>query len=191
ALEAMNDFVPDLVLLDLMLPGMTGYDLCEKMKSVPALNDTLIIMLTGKREIKEITRGLTTYADDYIPKPFHPKILAARIDAVLRRKGKAAPETPKPIDLGGLIIDPERREAFIEGERLDLKRMEFDILLFLASNPNRIFSRDQIISAARGDDYYVFDRVVDNHIYKIRKKLKQKGGLIETVSGLGYRLKAP
>ncbi|MBU0756327.1 MAG: response regulator transcription factor [Planctomycetes bacterium] len=187
-LEIMKAFLPDLVLLDLILPGMTGYELCEKMKSRPGLKDVLVIMLTEKREVKDITRGLTTYADDYIPKPFHPRILAARIDAVLRRRGKTAAEKPGRIELPGLVIDPERREVFADGERVDLKKMEFDILFFLASNKNKIFPRDRIISAARGDDYFVYDRVVDNHIYKIRKKLKEKGSMIETVSGMGYRL---
>lgn len=183
--------VPDLILLDLVLPGMNGYEFCERLKASGAWRLIPIIMLTEKDAVSDVARGLHSYADDYIPKPFHPSLLVARIEAVLRRAG-APPRQPGPtseICCQNLRINLETRQVFVDGKLVELQKMEFDILWLLSSHPLRVYEREQIIAATRGQEYYISERVIDNHIYRLRKKLGSACERIETVSGVGYRFK--
>ncbi|WP_028974018.1 response regulator [Spirochaeta cellobiosiphila] len=178
---------PDLVILDIMLPGIDGLDVCRTIKSTPETGNIPIIMLTAKSEDSDIITGLELGADDYIAKPFSPNILIARIRAVLRRKTeKNTKETV--IRVQSIKIDVSRHEVFIDDEPINLSATEFAILKFLAENPGWVFSRNQIIDAVRGGNYPVTERSVDVQILGLRKKLGTQGSCIETVRGIGYRL---
>lgn len=191
ALEKVKDQMPDLILLDLMLPGMDGTELFRIIRSDSKLNDIPIIMLTAKGEESDIISGLDHGADDYITKPFSPKILLSRIKAVLRRKAKDS--APKAQELGDiikindLIIDPGRYEVKIAGSPINLTPTEFGILQLLTKKAGWVFSRQQIIDAVRGYDYLVTPRTIDVQMFSLRKKLGETGKKIETVRGIGYR----
>ncbi|MEW6368171.1 MAG: response regulator transcription factor [Acidobacteriota bacterium] len=192
ALERLTDEAPALILLDLALPGMNGYEFCERLKASDAWKSIPIIMLTEKSGVSDIARGLQSYADDYIPKPFHPHILVARVEALLRRIGGQAkqPDSAAGAQSGDLRIDPDTREVFVEGRPVELQKMEFDILWLLVSHPQRVHPRERIIREIRGEDYFISERVVDNHICKLRKRLGAVGDRIETVPGVGYRFRS-
>lgn len=181
--------IPDLILLDLMLPGIDGFEVCEILKRNPRTANIFIVMLTGKRLVEDITKGLGRFADDYITKPFEPAILIARIQAILRRKLKTVEEDNRLIRFGDLTIDTAGRDVTIKGEPLDLTRTEFDLLLLLARNPNIVFSRAKILDHIRQDDYELTERVVDYQVSGLRKKLTPAGQFIETVRGIGYKFK--
>ncbi len=191
ALEKIKNQTPDLILLDLMLPGMDGKELCRILRTDSQLSDLPIIMLTAKGEESDIITGLDLGADDYITKPFSPKILISRVKAVLRRKAKKS--SPQAHDSSGvikiydLVIDPGRYEVKIAGESVRLTPTEFGILKFLAKRPGWVFSRQQIIDAVRGYDYLVTPRTIDVQMFSLRKKLGDTGKKIETVRGIGYR----
>ncbi len=176
----------DLVVLDIMLPGMSGIKVAETLRSDPKLLNIPIIMLTAKGEESDVVAGLGL-ADDYVTKPFSPKILGARISAVLRRK-KEAPETDI-LRRGDILIDPGRRRLEISGEPVDLSFTEFQILVMLCRRPGWVFTRSQIVDAVRGDNYPVTERSVDVQIVGLRKKLGPCGHYIETVRSVGYRFK--
>ena len=182
---------PDLLLLDLVLPGIDGFEVCRMLKCNPKTAAIFIIMLTGKKMVEDITRGLSEYADDYITKPFEPAILIARIHAVLRRKLKSGePEEEKDcIKFAPLFIDMNAREVRINGSAVDLTKTEFDLLVLLARKPNMVFSRAQVLEHIRHDDYNITDRIVDYQVSGLRKKLAQAGQFIETVRGIGYKFK--
>ena len=180
---------PDLILLDLMLPGIDGFEVCEILKRNPRTANIYIVMLTGKRMVEDITKGLGQFADDYITKPFEPAILIARIQAILRRKLKTGEKENRLIRFGELTIDTAGREVTAGGERLDLTRTEFDLLLLLARNPNIVFSRAKILDHIRQDDYELTERIVDYQVSGLRKKLTPAGQFIETVRGIGYKFK--
>lgn len=182
---------PDLILLDLMLPGMDGFEVCEILKRNPSTANIFIVMLTGRRMVADITKGLGRYADDYITKPFEPAILIARIQAVLRRKLKTAAdgETGRLLRFGSLTIDTAGRDVAVDGEPVDLTKTEFDLLLLLARRPNFVFSRAKILDHIRQDDYELTERVVDYQVSGLRKKLTPGGPFIETVRGVGYKFK--
>ena len=180
---------PDLILLDLMLPGIDGFEVCEILKRNPRTANIYIVMLTGKRMVEDITKGLGQFADDYITKPFEPAILIARIQAILRRKLKTGEKENRLIRFGELTIDTAGREVAAGGERLDLTRTEFDLLLLLARNPNIVFSRAKILDHIRQDDYELTERIVDYQVSGLRKKLTPAGQFIETVRGIGYKFK--
>jgi two-component system phosphate regulon response regulator PhoB len=177
----------DLVVLDIMLPGMSGIDVAKKLRSEPEFQNIPIIMLTARGEEPDVVSGLAL-ADDYVTKPFSPKILSARISAVLRRKSGA---TEKDILCRGEIsIDPGRRRVEVCGEPVDLSFTEFQILTMLCKRPGWVFTRSQIVDAVRGDNYPVTERSVDVQIVGLRKKLGSScGHYIETVRSVGYRLK--
>jgi two-component system phosphate regulon response regulator PhoB len=179
---------PDLIVLDLMLPGMDGLEVCKALSAY----DIPILMVTAKSEDADIILGLEMGADDYVTKPFSPRVLAARVRAVLRRKSKELHTDPhKTISLHGITIDPVRH-AVTDGDMvIDLSVTEFGILEFLMRNPGWVFSRSQIIESVKGSDYPVTERSVDVQILALRKKLKDKGQLIETVRGIGYRMTEP
>jgi DNA-binding response OmpR family regulator len=180
---------PDLVLLDLMLPGMDGVEICGAIKKDPQTQSTLIIMVTAKGEESDIVLGLGVGADDYISKPFSPKELIARVKAVLRRGvlvEKVA--TRDKIELGELVIDSVRHKVEIAGREVKLTATEFRLLHYLASYPGRVFSREQLLNRALGDEVVIVDRNIDVHIRGIRKKMEVDPPLIETIRGVGYRM---
>ena len=179
ALKKIKDQPPDLILLDLMVPGMDGKELCRVIRSDSQLNEIPIIMLTAKGEESDIISGLDLGADDYITKPFSPKILISRIKAVLRRKAKdSAPIATSPsevIRLDDLIIDPGRFEVKLHGESLNLTPTQFGILHLLTKKAGWVFSRQQIIDAVRGYDYLVTPRTIDVQVFSLRKKMGKAG----------------
>ena len=187
AVEAFRARRPDLLLLDLGLPGIDGYEVCRTLRREPATAAVPVIMLTGRGLPNEIVRGLQEYADDYVVKPCDPDVLLARIQAVLRRNGRSSEHTPEPLRIGPLSLDPLSREARLDGRPIALTRTEFDILTLLAGAPNRVFSRGQIIDRVRGDDYAITERTVDFQVCGLRRKLGPEGARIETVRGLGYK----
>jgi two-component system, OmpR family, alkaline phosphatase synthesis response regulator PhoP len=190
AVRLARSELPDLVILDLMLPGMSGLDVCRKLKESPATQEIPVIMATAKTEDTDIVIGLELGADDYVTKPFSPKVLAARVRTVLRRKNrKPADIEGSRIELHGISIDPERHEMLSDGKDLALSATEFQIFEFLARNPGRVFSRSHIISAVKGSAYPVTERSIDVQILSIRKKLGEKADILETVRGIGYRMK--
>jgi two-component system phosphate regulon response regulator PhoB len=178
---------PDLILLDLILPGIDGYKVCHILRRDPQTANILIIILTGKRKLEDIVLGLEEYADDYIIKPFEPQILIARIHALLRRKIKSANKGQNTLEFDGLTIKLEAYEVLVGGEKIDLTKTEFDILSLLAGKPNRVFTRSRILDFVREDNYSITERVVDYQITGIRKKLGTARKYIQTVRGVGYK----
>ena len=179
--------VPDLVLLDLMLPDANGVDLCRFLKSKPETRAVPVIMTTAKGDESDKVLGLEMGAVDYITKPFSLRELVARIRAVLRRS-KDIPESAA-IGVGeGLVIDPERHEVLVGGRRVDLTSTEFKILLVLAGRPGRVFSRDEILDHLWGHDKIVLDRTVDVHIKNLREKLGPAARLVKNIRGAGYKV---
>ncbi|MDC7126639.1 MAG: response regulator [Spirochaetales bacterium] len=179
---------PDLVLLDIMLPDIDGLEVCRKLKRDESTREIPVIMLTAKSEDSDIISGLELGAEDYITKPFSPRVLIARIRAVLRRNVEED-ETPI-IEIHEIRIDIKKHEVTACGDGVNLSATEFAILGHLASNPGWVFSRNQIIDAVRGQNYPVTERSVDVQILGIRKKLGSQGRFIETVRGVGYRIKS-
>ena len=179
----------DLVLLDLMLPGVDGLEVCRVLKNDPQTSSIPILMLTARGEEADIVAGLEVGADDYVTKPFSPRVLLARIKALLRRSARSLPSVEERIKRGALEIDPGKRDVHLDGRPVELTYTEFGLLHFLASRPRWVFTRDQIIDAVRGADYPVTGRSVDVQIVGLRRKLKSYGKNIETVRGVGYRFK--
>jgi two-component system, OmpR family, alkaline phosphatase synthesis response regulator PhoP len=180
----------DIILLDLMLPGMDGLSVCRKLRANKATLKLPIIMLTARGEEADIVNGLESGADDYITKPFSPKILIARISAVIRRPEKDARAQRKQdgiINVHNITIDTRKYQASVEGEPIKLTTTEFRLLTFLAARQGWVFTRYQIVDAVHGADYPVTDRSVDVQIVGLRKKLGTAGKYIETVRGVGYR----
>jgi two-component system alkaline phosphatase synthesis response regulator PhoP len=189
ALKIAQKEHPALIVLDLMLPGIDGLDVAKALKSEPKTRDIPIIMLTAKGEEADIVTGLELGADDYVTKPFSPRILVARVRAVLRRGVSEVPEDESVLKVHNLLIHPGRREVLVNGEQAQLTFTEFGILNYLARRPGWVFTRSQIVDAVRGDDYPVTDRSVDVQIVGLRKKLGRAGKYIETVRGVGYRFR--
>ena len=195
ALECLLQENIDCVLLDLMLPGMSGLEVCETIRRKSEKNGRYIpiVMLTAKGEEEDIVEGLEYGADDYVTKPFSPKVLIARIKAVLRRgyeRQKQQEEDQGTIVVGELEINRGRHEVMLQGELLHLTMTEFGILALLASKPGWVFSRQQIIDSVRGYDFLITPRAIDVQIFGLRKKMGDFGTLVETVRGVGYRFKS-
>ena len=181
--------IPDLVLLDLMLPGMDGIEICQTLKADSATRSISIIMVTAKGEESDIVLGLGIGADDYVLKPFRPRELIARVKSVLRR-GRLKEEVNEDIvSIDGMVIDCNRHEVRLEGKKINLTAMEFKLLHFLASHPGRVFTREHILNNVSSDDAYIIDRNIDVHIRSIRKKLDKQRDLIETIHRVGYRFR--
>ena len=189
-IEKAKNEKPDLVLLDLMLPGIHGLDVCKILKTDSSLNKLSIIMLTALGQEEDIIKGLEAGADDYITKPFSFKILFARMKSVLRRKKTKESSNKDPVNLYGVKIDPQTRQVIINENELKLTFTEFQILYLLASHPGWVFTRYQIIDKIRSDNNSVTDRSVDFQIVGLRKKMNNLGKLIETIRGVGYRFKS-
>jgi len=189
ALKTARSKLPDLIVLDLMLPGLDGLEVCRLLKKDPKTEHIPIMMLTAKGEESDIVAGLELGADDYITKPFSPKVLVARVRAVLRRKSSGPASENVTLRVHDLVINPGRHEVLTAGEAVELTLTEFRILHFLARRPGWVFTRGQIVDAARGEDIAVTDRSVDVHIVSLRRKLGPHGKYIETVRGVGYRFK--
>jgi len=188
ALKLLDDQTVDLVVLDLMLPGMDGMTLCRRLKGQSKTQDIPVIMLTAKSEEGDIVAGLEIGADDYIPKPFSPRLLIARIRAVLRRSSHSE-EEQESYKIGPLTVDRSRHEVRCGEEVIPLTPTEFAILDLLASHAGRVFSRAEIAESVHGEPFVTTDRAVDVHIAALRRKLGPAGQLIETVRGIGYRAK--
>ena len=188
-LKIIRSEKPDLIVLDLMLPGIDGLEVAKQIKNDPKTNSIPIVMLTAKGEEADIVTGLELGADDYITKPFSPRVLLARVKAVLRRNIKDFQEEPEIIRIHELVIHPGRHEVLVNGNPVQMTFTEFAIINFLAKRPGWVFTRTQIVDAVRGDDYPVTDRSVDVQIVGLRKKLGSAGKVIETVRGVGYRFK--
>jgi len=179
----------DLVVLDLMLPGLDGLEVAKALKADARTKGVPVVMLTAKSEDADVVTGLEIGADDYITKPFSPRVLTARVKAVLRRRSKAALDDTKVITIHELEIHPGRRAVLAGGKALELTYTEFQLLTVLARRPGWVFTRSQIVDSVRGSDYPVTDRSVDVQVVGLRKKLGAYGKYIETVRGVGYRFK--
>jgi two-component system phosphate regulon response regulator PhoB len=181
---------PDLILLDLMLPGKDGMAICRELKRSDDTANIPVVMMTARGEESDVVAGLEVGADDYVVKPFSPKVLVARVKAILRRK--SADEMPGAEDvlkIYDLTIHPGRHEVTVKGKPVSLTASEFAVLHFLARRPGWVFTRYQIVDAVHGEDYPVTERSVDVQIVGLRKKLTTAGEYIETVRGIGYRFK--
>ena len=187
-LKAILREAPDLVLLDLLLPGLDGIEVCRKLKMDPVTQKIPIIMVSAKGEESDIVLGLGVGADDYVTKPFRPKELIARVKAVLRRGALKDEEAEgERIVRGDLVIDAIRHEVRLDGELISFTATEFRLLHLLAAHPGRVFTRDQLVSRVIGGGAAVIDRNIDVHVRAIRKKLEEHRSLIGTVRGVGYR----
>jgi two-component system alkaline phosphatase synthesis response regulator PhoP len=181
---------PRLVLLDLMLPGLDGLEVCRRLKADAVTRDIPVVMLTAKGEESDIVLGLGLGADDYVTKPFSPKELVARVKAVLRRGPLRAEEgADARLVFADLVIDPARHEVLVDGEPAEFTPTELRLLHLLASHPGRVFTRDQLVSRVIGDGAYVVHRNVDVHVRGIRAKLGRHRDLVDTVRGVGYRFR--
>ncbi len=180
----------DCIILDLMLPGMDGLEVCRMMKMNAKTQGVPVIMVTAKGEEADVVTGLEMGADDYIVKPFSPKVLVARVRSTLRRNTKSSYPSDSVLTINDLEIHPGRHDVVYKGDRLDLTHMEFQVLHLLASQPGWVFTRNQIIDTVRNDNYPVTDRSVDVVIVGLRRKLGDAGKQIETVRGVGYRFTA-
>ncbi len=189
ALQAVRSRRPELILLDLMLPGIDGLEVCRLIRGEARTQYLPIIMLTAKGEEADIVTGLELGADDYIVKPFSPRVLLARVRAVLRRRSQPLPLEDEALKTDELVIHPGRHEVLLQGEAIPLTVTEFRLLHLLARKPGWVFTRTQIVSEIHGEDYPVSDRSIDVQIVSLRKKLGAFGGQIETIRGIGYRFK--
>jgi two-component system alkaline phosphatase synthesis response regulator PhoP len=182
AIEKAKIFLPDLIVLDIMMPKKSGVQVCEILRSQPAFRNTLIIFLTALNDETTQIRGLETGADDYVSKPISPKVFISRVNALFRRVPK---KESKIVQVDGLVIDPEKFLVELSGKEILLAKKEFELLHLLASRPGRVFLRNEILSQVWGNDVIVGDRTIDVHIRKIRQKLGVD--CITTVKGVGYK----
>lgn len=200
ALNMLLEAPPDALVLDLMLPGMGGLELCRVLRGRPAMAGLPILMLTARGEDADVVAGLETGADDYLTKPFSPQVLVARVGALLRRAAPSVGESGgrddgaagavAPLIVGPLELHPGRHEVRVEGATVQLTLSEFTILQKMMQRPGWVWNRQQLIDALHGEAYYVTDRTVDVQIVGLRKKLGGAAALVETVRGVGYRLRA-
>ncbi len=189
ALKKARSETYDLIILDLMLPGIDGLEVTRKLKDNPKTRSVPVVMLTAKGEESDVVAGLELGADDYITKPFSPRILTARVRAVLRRNTADSEDDTAVIRIHGFEIDTGKRSVTVDRRPIELTFTEFQVLCSLARRPGWVFTRSQIVDAVRGDDYPVTDRSVDVQVVGLRKKLGNHGEYIETVRGVGYRFR--
>lgn len=189
AVKKTEEYLPHLIVLDIMLPGKSGLQVCSELKTNPSTKKIPIIIASAKGGEHDIVQGLELGADDYVTKPFSPQILLARIKAVLRRQDSAIKNTNTNLVRGLISIDSIKREILCKNQKLDLTYSEFELLNFLAQKPGWVFTRNQIVDAIRGESYAVTERSIDVALVGLRKKLGVAGEYIETVRGVGYRFK--
>lgn len=192
AIQAVSQSPPHLILLDLLLPGMDGLEVCRRLKSHPRTASIPVIMVTAKGEDADVVKGLELGADDYVTKPFSPRVLLARVRAVLRRhrlggSSQGEGSSVSPIEIEGLRLDMERHEVTLDGQPVTLTATEFRLLMLLMRRRGRVFTRQQIIESIHGGQSAVTTRSVDVQVVALRRKLGSRGRLIETVRGVGYR----
>lgn len=195
AIEAVEAQVPDIILLDILLPDFDGLDVCRRLKGDAETARIPIVIVSAMGEEADVIAGLELGADDYVTKPFRPRVLMARLRAVLRRHNEedsARKRTADRIELGKgiLALDAEKHEVWLGGKEVDLTITEFRLLEYLAQRPGFVQTRDQIVSAIRGEGTVLSSRAIDVHIASLRRKLGEAGGLVETVRGVGYRVTA-
>jgi len=186
-LKQAEKFLPDLILLDLMLPGIDGLTACKMLKADKKLRHIPVVMLTAKGDESDIVAGLELGADDYITKPFSSKVVSARVKAALRRTDGQETSEQGVIRQKGVMLNTVTREVSLNGVELKLTYSEFEVLRLLASHPGWVYTRNQIVNEIKGDDYPVTERSIDVQIVGLRKKLGEAGVLIETIRGVGYR----
>jgi two-component system alkaline phosphatase synthesis response regulator PhoP len=184
ALELARTHLPDLILLDVMMPEMDGMETCRELRDDARLKNTIIAFLTARNEDYSQIAGFDAGADDYISKPIKPRVLVSRVKALLRRGVPTTAEVPKR-DLSGIVIDKERYVVYKDGVELSLPKKEFELLALLASQPGRVFTRENILSSVWGNDVIVGDRTIDVHIRKLREKLGDD--FFKTIKGVGYK----
>jgi DNA-binding response OmpR family regulator len=188
-IKYLNSEIPDLVVLDLMLPDADGFEICKYMKRKKNLSHVPIVILTARSEEADTVLGLELGADDYVRKPFSPNELIARVKTVLRRvESHWETEASTKISVGNITIDPDRHEVAVDGNKVELTSTEFRILQLLASEKDRVFSRDRILDHLWGNEKVVVDRTIDVHIRHLRSKLGNASKLIRNVHGVGYKL---
>lgn len=182
---------PELIILDVMMPKLNGFEVCKKIRETEGFENVPVIFLTAKSSEMDEIRGLELGADDFIKKPISPKKLIARVKANLRKRefANSSNGSPASIKIGPLEIDRDKYMVYIDGEQVVFPRKEFEILSYLANHPGKVFPRDTILKDVWGADIFVVERTVDVHIRKIREKLDKHENLIETVKGVGYRFK--
>jgi len=186
-IDLVRNKAPQLVILDLMLPGVDGLSVCQQLKADPLTKDIPIIIVSAKEEESDVVIGLGLGADDYVAKPFSPRELVARVKAVLRRSSVRQEPSADRINIGDLVIDSIRHEVTVAGKLVALTATEFKILYQLASQPGRAFSREQLLNRVVGEGVVVVDRNIDVHIRAVRKKLASCQDMIQTIRGIGYR----
>lgn len=190
ALKLARTTPPNLIILDLMLPGIDGMDVCRILKGDKSTAEIPIVMLTARGSEEDIVRGLELGADDYITKPFSPRVLFARINGVLRRSRSKVPKKNEQIVFENIFLDPVTRKVEVSGKEIELTFSEFEILHFLLRHPDWVFTRSEIVNNIREENYPVTERSIDVHIVGLRKKLGDSSKHIQTVRGVGYRLRA-
>ena len=183
AIEVAKKQLPDLIILDVMMPGMDGIEICRELRNDSRLGDTIIAFLTARNEDYSQIAGFESGADDYIAKPIKPRVLISRIKALLKRSGQ--PVADPVTEIGGLIIDRNTYTLTCNGKELTLPKKEFELLAFLASKPGKVFTRDEILNRVWGNDVVVGDRTIDVHIRRLREKVGDK--TIRTIKGVGYK----
>ena len=181
---------PDLIVLDIMMPVLDGYEVCRRIRDTKGFETTPIIFLTAKAGEYDEILGLELGASDYIQKPISPKKLIARVKSNLRKNDGKSETVKAKIEIGPLVIDREQYVVYLNGKEKVFPRKEFELLFYLANNPGKVFSRDTLLKDVWGTDVFVVDRTVDVHIRKIREKLDKNFDLIETIKGVGYRFKS-
>jgi two-component system alkaline phosphatase synthesis response regulator PhoP len=187
-LASARKHAPDAIILDVMMPGLDGWEVCKRLRQDPSTSAMPVLMLTAKAEEGDRVLGLELGADDYVSKPFGVRELLARVKALLRRS-EVSSTAPEVLKTGKIVIDSSRRTVTASGKPVALTATEFNLLKSLAEKEGRVISREDLLSLARGDDVAVMDRTVDVHVAALRKKLGKQGEMIETVRGVGYRLK--
>lgn len=187
AVEVAEKFLPDLILLDIMMPNQDGVETCRQLREIPDLNQTFIIFLTARSEEYSEVAAFDVGADDYITKPIKPRALMSRISALFRRESKRSPQNSK-ITIGDLSIDRTSYTVLVKGEKINLPKKEFELLHYLAQNPDKVHSRDDLLQNIWGSDVYVLARTVDVHIRKVREKIGSQ--YITTIKGVGYKFVA-
>lgn len=188
-IEIAKDFIPDVVLLDIMMPGIDGVETCRQLREIPKLNNSFIIFLTARAEEYSEIAAFDNGADDYIIKPIKPRALLGRIAALIRRDEKegqtSSDKKNEVVSIGGLVIDKSSYTVKKDNKDIALPKKEFDLLYYLATNPNKVFNRDELLASIWGTDVYVLSRTVDVHIRKVREKVGED--LIQTIKGVGYK----